>query len=212
MGIGFVLLVWAVVLGCAAVPFSVGLAIWRWRTQRCSRPNTSLLRPIAAALLPFILLTYGGLAFIAYATWCETKRHVDAGIGDSWMVPVANNHFFCMIDVPEHGYLLKGGCSGSPAVSNIVDLAEVGDQIIGRSDLGGPFVLDTRSGEERFFPELEDAQKQIPTPATLQSANSFYINHRWGWLDLLALLIIGSFGAVIMFGWYRLFIRMPSTV
>ncbi len=212
MGIGFVLLIWALLLGCAGVPAAVVLGVWSWRAEHRSRPNRGLVRPIAAALLPFILLLYGGVTFIAYGIWCEKVRHVDAGIGDSWMVPVGNDHFLCMIDIPEHGYLLKGGCSGSPAISDIVELAEVEDRIVGRSSSKGLFVFNTRSGELHPFLESEAVQKEISPLPTLQSANAFYMRRRWGWLDLLAVSIIGSLGAAIMFLWYRLFIRAPSAI
>ncbi|PYV34643.1 MAG: hypothetical protein DMG09_20830 [Acidobacteria bacterium] len=33
MGIGFVLLVWAFLLGCAGAPVSIVLAVWSWRVQ-----------------------------------------------------------------------------------------------------------------------------------------------------------------------------------
>jgi len=210
MGIGIVLLVWGVLFMCAGAPVSIGLAVWSWRTQRRVKPQAGLGRPIAAALLPCVLFAYGGIAFIGYAVWCEGVRHVDAGIGDSWMVPVGNDHFFCMIDVPEHGYLLKGGCSGSPPISNIVELAEVGSRIIGRSASDGPFVFDTSSSELRLFPDLPEARRTFPSPIVLESANKFYTHRRWGWNDLLALVILGSLAAVIMALWYRLFVRAPA--
>jgi len=51
MGIGFVLLVWAFLLGCAGAPVSIVLAVWSWRVQRRSRPSSGFFRPIAAAFL-----------------------------------------------------------------------------------------------------------------------------------------------------------------
>jgi len=47
MGIGFVLLVWAFLLGCAGAPVSIVLAVWSWRVQRRSRPSRGFFRPIA---------------------------------------------------------------------------------------------------------------------------------------------------------------------
>src|SRR5687768_10851616 len=105
MGIGFVLMIWALLLGCAAVPIAIALTIWSSRNWRESKSTTKLFRPIGAALLPFILLAYGGAAFIGYAVWCVKVRRVDPGIGDAWVVPVGNGYFFGMIDIPEHGSL-----------------------------------------------------------------------------------------------------------
>jgi hypothetical protein len=73
-------------------------------------------------------------------------RDIDPGIGDSWRVPIGNDWYFCMIDVPDNGYLLKGGCSGAPIVDGITELALVGDLVVGKGDASRPFVLDTRTG------------------------------------------------------------------
>jgi len=210
MGIGFVLMIWAVLLCCAAVPVSIALTIWSSRNWRESKSTTKLFRPIGAALLPFILLAYGGAAFIGYAVWCERVRHVDPGIGDGWAVPVANNYSFWMIDVPEHGSLTKDDGTRAPVISDIVELAEVGDRIIGRSTSKGLFILNTRSGELHAFLESDAVQKEISPMPTLQSANAFYIDHRWGPLDLAAVTVIGSLGAMLLFVGYRFFIRPPA--
>ncbi len=211
MGIGFVLLLWAVLLGCAGLPVGLALGLWSWRNQRRSPSRAGMLRPIAAAALPFVLLAFGGAAFIAYAIWCEEVRHVDAGIGDSWAVPVGNDHFFCMIDVPDDGYLLKGGCSGTPAVDDVSELTEVGDRIVGNSRSSGPFVLDTRSGALQTFATLEAALGQFSPRPSVQTANSFYVRRRWGWADLAAgvLTVVPAGGILIV--WFRRFIRVPPT-
>ncbi len=211
MGIGFVLLIWAVLLGCAALPVGLGLGVWSWRNQRTAPESRGMLRPIAAAALPFVLLVYCGATFIAYAIWCEEVRHVDAGIGDSWAVPVGDDHFFCMIDVPDDGYLLKGGCSGAPAVSGITELAEIGDRIVGNSRSRGPFVLDTRSGAVQTFATLEAALGQFSPRPSVQTAKSFYLRRRWGWADLAAGVLTGVPAAGIVIVWYRRFIRAPRT-
>jgi hypothetical protein len=210
MGIGFVLMLWALLLGCAAVPVSIGLAVRSRRNRQHSGTGAKIVRPIGAALFPFVLLAYGGVAFIGYATWCVRVRHVDPGIGDSWVVPVGNNYSFGMIDVPEHGSLLKEGSFGTPVVSDIVELAEASDRIIGRSNSKGLFVLNTRSDQLRSFLELDAFQKEISPLPTLQSANTFYLHRRWGFLDLVAVTVISSFGLALMFFGYRFFIRVPS--
>jgi hypothetical protein len=210
MGIGFVLMLWALLLGCAAVPVSIVLAIWSSRNGRGSKPIANVLRTIAAALLPFILLAYGGATFIGYAIWCERVRHVDPGIGDGWAVPVANNYSFWMIDVPDHGSLGKADGSSAAVISDVVELAEVGDRVIGRSTSKGLFVLNTRSGELNAFLESEAMPKEVSSLPPLQSANDFYIHRRWGLLDLVAVTLIGSLGAALIFLGYRFFIRPPS--
>lgn len=81
---------------------------------------------------------YAGAAFTVYATWCEAIRGVDPGIGDGWQVPVGNDHYFCMIDVPEEGYLLKGGCSGAALVDGITLIGSSDDLVFGNSKSNGP--------------------------------------------------------------------------
>jgi hypothetical protein len=201
---------WALLLGCAAVPFSIVLAIWSSRNWRGYGTTGKVFRPIAAALLPFVLLAYGGATFIGYAIWCEKVRHVDPGIGDAWVVPVGNDYSFGMIDIPEHGSLFKDDGSGSPEISDIVELAEVGDRIIGRSSSKGLFVFNTRSGELHPFLEFEAVQKEISPVPALQSANTFYIHRRWGILDLVAVIVIGSVGVALTVFGYRFFVRRPS--
>ncbi len=205
-------MLWALLLGCAAVPVSIVLAIRSSRNWRHSGTAARIVRPIGAAVFPFVLLAYGGVAFIGYATWCERVRHVDPGIGDAWAVPVVNNYSFWMIDIPEHGSLGKEDGSSPAAISDVVELAEVGDRVIGRSTSKGLFILNTRSGELRAFLESEAVQKEVSPLPTLQSANDFYIHRRWGLLDLVAVTLIGSLGAALTFFGYRLFIRPPARV
>lgn len=210
MGLGFVLLVWAVLLACGGVPVAVGLGVWSWRNRRRSLTERWPLSALAAAALPFVLLAYGSAAFLSYAFWCESVRHVDAGIGDTWAVPVGNDHFFCMIDEPDRGYLIKSGCTGVPAVSGIAEIAAVGDRIVGNSQSSGPFLFDTRSSELKTFSSLDAALGQFSPHPTLQTAHSFYLRRRWQWADLAAVALISVPAVGILIGWYRWFIRAPQ--
>src|SRR5258708_34461696 len=85
-----------------------------------------------------------------------------------------SSDLFCMIDVPDDGYLMKGECSGSPPVAKITEIAEAGDAIVGVSREIGPFVFDLRSGEvTRFSTVAEAASKLSPAPV-LKSADASY--------------------------------------
>jgi hypothetical protein len=121
LGIGFVLLFWAVIFGGAAVVSAVVLGLWSLWNHRAVIGRREVLKAVAAAALPILMFGYGGAAFVGYAVWCETLRGVDPGIGDVWRVPVGKDHYFCMIDVPEEGYLLKAGWSGAPIVHGITE-------------------------------------------------------------------------------------------
>ena len=204
MGIGFVLLIWAALLTCVGTTLVAGLWIWRRIKQRHQgRGNFRIGRTL---VLFFVLLMYGGVSFIIYGIWCETVRHVDAGIGDSWEVPVGNGYFFCMIDVTESGYLMQGGCSGEPLIDNITNLAADGDRIVGITGSNGAFVFDTQSRAVRTFPDIGKALGQFSPQPAIQAANSFYIERRWGWLDLEAIGCIGIVGTGILFFGYRFYL------
>jgi hypothetical protein len=95
-----------------------------------------------------------------------------------------------MIDVPEDGYLLKGGCTGAPLVYGISELAAAGDLVLGRSESSGPFVLDTRSGALQTFASVDAALAPMTPRPTLQSAAAFYNDRRWGPADAIAAVLI----------------------
>jgi hypothetical protein len=185
----------------------VPLGIWTWWRQRRVFGRVRPFKLAAAVALPFLLLAYGGAAFTAYAIWCEVVRDVDPGIGDSWQVPIGNAHYFCMIDVTDSGYLLKGGCSGAPIVDEITELAQAGDVIAGASGSTGPFVLDTRTGAVEAVATVDAALARLPSPAPLQSAADFYTARRFGAADAIAAVLLACPALVVTVLWYRWFIR-----
>ena len=207
MGIGVVLFFWALLFGGAAVVAAVVLGLWSWWNHRRAFGRAGIFTAGAAAALPFLLLGYGGAAFAGYAIWCEAVRHVDPGIGDVWRVPVGNDLSFCMIDVPDDGYLLKGGCSGAPIVHGITELAAAGDRVIGISESSGPFVLDTRTGELQTFASVDAALARMTPRPVLQGAGDFYDSRRWGRADVLAAVLIAVPAIVAVIFWYLWFIR-----
>jgi hypothetical protein len=208
VGLGFVLLVWAVILGGAAVAAGVVGGVWSWWNHRRLFGRAELFKAAAAAALPLVVLAYAGAAFVGYAIWCESIRGVDLGIGDSWRVPVANDYYFCMIDVPDKGYLLKGGCSGGPVVDGITELAAAGDLVAGNSESHGPFVLDTRTGALQRLSRVDDALARITPRPALLDAYAFYGSRRWGRADVFAALLIGIPALAAAFFWYWWFIRL----
>ena len=207
MGIGFVLLFWALILGVVAVPVSIALGLWSWWNERRAHGRGWIFKALIAAVLPFILLGYAGAAFGVYAIWCEAVRDVDAGTGDVWRVPVANDHYFCMIDVPDDGYLLKGGCTGSPIVDGITELAVAGDLVLGTSKSSGTFVFNTRTGAMQSGASLDDALAGMTPGPVLRSANDFYNDRRWGRADVLAAAVFAAPALAVTIFWYVWFIR-----
>jgi hypothetical protein len=209
VGIGFVLLFWGLLLGAAAVVCGAVLALWSWWNHRRTLGPTRVFKPLAAGALPFLLLVYGGAAFAAYAVWCEAIRDVDPGIGDSWRVPIGDEWYFCMIDVPDNGYLLKGGCTGAPIVHGITELRAANHVVVGNSESSGAFRLDTRTGTLQTFANMDAALDQMTPRPILESANDFYANRRWGKADVFAAVLIGLPAIAAAIFWYRWFIRSP---
>jgi hypothetical protein len=207
MGIGFVLFFWALILGVMAMPFSIALGLWSWWNERRTHGRGWVFKAVVAAALPFILLAYAGAAFGVYAIWCEAVRNVDAGIGDSWRVPVTNDYYFCVIDVPDHGYLLKGGCTGSPIVDGITELAAGGDVVLGKSESTGPFLLDTRTAALQNVASLDDAMAGMTPRPILRTADDFYNDRRWGRADAVAGALIAIPAVTVAIFWYVWFIR-----
>jgi hypothetical protein len=211
MGIGLVLLFWIIFFGCAGLPVAVGLAYWSWRNGRRAN-SASKARAFAAGLLPFILIALGLIWFFAYAAYSWSVRKVDPGLGDTWAVPLRNGYFFCMIDVTEHGYLMKGGCSGAPPVHSITALAEVGDAIVGSSAQSGAFVFDTRTDGLKRYPDVAAALDQFAPPPKLQPPDEFYRSRRFGWQDVAALVLLLASVAMVSWVWFKRLVRAPAAV
>jgi len=206
MGLGFVLFVWTMGFGCTGLPVAGGLAYWSWRSgHRAHSP--SIWRAVAAGLLPFILILCGLIWFFAYAAYSWSVRKVDPGLGDSWVVPFRNGYSFCMIDVTDYGTLMKEGCSGSPLVEGISELAEVGDVVVGSNGHSKAFVFDTLTGELRMHPNPATAIALFSPPPKLQTADSFYRSRRFGWQDLAAFLVLVGLVVAVSWLWFSRFIR-----
>ena len=197
------------ILGGAAVVSAVVLGLWSLWNHRAVIGRREVFKAVAAAALPILMFVYAGAAFVGYAIWCETVRGVDPGIGDAWRVPVGNDHYFCMIDVPEEGYLLKGGCTGAPIVYGITELGSSGGLVFGNSKSSGPFVLDTRTGALQTFASIDAAVGRITPRPTLQEAGDFYARQRWGRADAIAGALIAVPALAIAIFWYLWFIRSP---
>jgi drug/metabolite transporter (DMT)-like permease len=111
-----------------------------------------------------------------------------------------------MIDVTDHGYLMKDSCTGSPPVDRIQELATMGDSVAGIS-ASGPFVFDLATGSLKLYTTRAEALAQFTPPPTLLSADAFYRQRRFGWQDLTALAVLLLAVAVVSLTWFTLFIR-----
>jgi hypothetical protein len=137
-------------------------------------------------IFPFILLVYGLFAFIGYAFYCEMVRKVDPGMGDGWQVPVGNDYYLCMIDVPENGYLIRHGCSGSPIIDGISKINVFDNLVVGKAE--DNFIFDLADGHLAALDATSEKFHEYENK--LLDVNRFYIKRRWNYLDVIAVLII----------------------
>ncbi len=212
MGLGFVLLIGIVLCGCAAVPIGAVLAYVSWQNSGSSGWARAgrVSRAIRAAGLPVLLIAGGLVWFAVYATYCETVRGVDPGIGDSARVPLAHGYFFCMSD--SSVFVMKNGCSGAPLLDDVRQIAMAGDLVVGAGADAPGFVLDTRTGGLTRLPDSAAALARVPSAAPLRSPNEFYLARRWGWQDAVAALVLLALLIGPIGFWYRRFLRPPAAV
>lgn len=205
---GFLFIIY--IISAASVAIALVLAKW---SRRSGRNKNRYLRPVssaAIAVLAIVLMVYGTAAFIGYTFWCEQVRHVDSGFGDSWAAPVGNDYYFCMVDTTDAGELDHGSCfmdfSGhydhQMVMSDITDLAQDGEKIIGKQK-SGAFILDTGSGLLHKYSDIGAAMQDFSPSPSFHDANSFYFRNRWGLLDLeaAALICLPALGIILV--WYQ---------
>jgi hypothetical protein len=212
MGIGIVLLFWAVVgivvagtgslvLGAAAAFLTRGVARGRRRAIA------------VASLFPLACLAWGGAVFIGQAIVNESVLDRDAGIGDTWHCPLPNGYQIMMIDVTDQGWVYNpktqstsGGVSDQEdAVLGVRVLQVTGFYILGGVDGQGfehlgkdsnqvdsYFVLDTRTGKRTSFgnyDEFRAAALQRGIQTNLEPIETVYSRYRFSWFDVFAAVI-----------------------
>jgi len=105
MGIAFVLLIWLIAWMVVACFCSLVFAAFTWWLLRRANGGPPLRAIVAVVLLPPVSVVCGLFGFVGYGVWCETSRGVDAGIGDSWGVPLGSGYQLRMIDTSEQAYV-----------------------------------------------------------------------------------------------------------
>jgi len=116
-----------------------------------------------------------------------------------------------MVDVPDHGFLFRGACSGIPIVDGITELAARGDLVFGNSESSGPFVLDTRNGRVQTSTDVDAVLSHLTPRPVLQSAGDFYDDRRWGRADAIAAALAGVPAVAASVFWYLWFIRSRAS-
>ena len=104
MGIGFVLLAWAIVGAVFAALAALVLRLATAYFTRGSQRNRKRLF-LAVSLFPSLCLAWMGVVFAFQAFINERFLHQDAGLGDAWRCPLPNGYALLMIDTTEQGFV-----------------------------------------------------------------------------------------------------------
>lgn len=103
MGIGLVLMIWAVVgFVLACVGALVMGAVATFLTRKAT--NDRSLTLLASIAFPFACLGWAALLFVFQAL-VNGAMHRDPGLGDTWNCPLPNGYAITMIDTTDHGWV-----------------------------------------------------------------------------------------------------------
>jgi len=205
MGIGIVLLVWAVVgtiLACVGALVMGAAATFLTRKATQDRSLTLL----SAVAFPFACLGWAALLFVFQAC-VNGAMHRDPGLGDSWNCPLPNGYAITMIDVTDQGWVynpktqIDGGVAEQEDAVAGVRLVQVsGKYILGGSDsrsivdshssndyVDSYFLLDTQTGRKTAFPNVDGlraAATQAGINLNLEPIDAVYSRYRYTWFDV----------------------------
>ena len=133
MGIGVVLIIWAVVgFALASLGSVVMMAVAKFLTRRAAFHRHAFV--LAVGIFPFVGLGWAGVVFVFQAVVNEGFLHRDPGAGDYWTCPLPNGYTLSFIDTMDQGWLYdsKDGIAGQEAlVSEVRSLQVSGQYILG---------------------------------------------------------------------------------
>lgn len=207
MGLGIVLLLWAVV---GTILAGIGLVVLGGAAALLTRGVTRGRRAviIAAALFPFACLAWAGIVFVFQAIVNEGVLHRDVGLGDTWHCPLPSGYQITMIDVTDQGWVYNPKTQTTSAGVGEQEDAISGVRIL---QIAGPYiflgidrqafehlrkesnqvdsyvVLDTRTGKRTTLPNydaLRSAAFQLGVQPNLEPINVVYWRYRFSWFDV----------------------------
>ena len=227
MGIGFVLLIWAVVgIVVAALGAVVLGSTAAYFTRGAQHGRKKLI--LAASLFPLACLGWMGVVFVFQAIVNEAVLHRDAGLGDTWNCPFPNGYALLMIDTTDQGFVYNpktqsnGGvvAERQDAIAGVRVLQVAGRYILGGSDsrsferlenhsgqVDSYFLLDTQLGKQSRFPNYEALRgktQELGISPNLERVGSVYNRYRFTWFDIfvgLVLLVPLLVSALLLLRW-----------
>lgn len=212
MGIGFVLLIWAVigtVLAGFALLLCGGATAYFTRGVKEGRRKAIFL----ASVFPFLCLGYAGAIFIFQAAVNGLALDRDPGLGDDWHCPLPNGYALTMIDVTDYGWVYNpktqgvGGGIGeqNDAVFGVRIVQVSGRYIFGGVDSKIPddegvpktegeqidsyFFIDTQTGKRldfKTYNDLRDVALKLGIQLNLLPIDDVYRRYRFTAFDIFA--------------------------
>ena len=204
MGIGFVLLIWAVVgFVMASLGSLVMMAIAKSLTRYVGLSRHAFV--LAAGIFPFVCLGWAGTVFVFQAVVNTVFLHRDPGAGDYWVCPLSNGYALSFVDTMDHGELYDPKTQNDPdAIASQRDTVFGVSllQISGQYILGGAssetfpseysradryFLIDGKARTRRDFgniDELKQAAAQVGVQVNLEPVDQIYSKYRFTWFDV----------------------------
>lgn len=215
MGIGIILLVYALVLGALAVAGSIVLVFAAFRLTRPGQ-NGRKRAITLAAIFPYACFVWAGLCFVGYTAGNWHFFHRDPSIGDTWETRLPNGYGLMMIDLTDQGTVynpatqpLDGSVSSQPdarfgvrrlqvvgpLIYCAVDkdyFANIGEESTAENEF---VILDTSKGTQRELAseaEMSAQAAQNGTVLHLEPILTVYSRYRSGWFDIAALILLAA--------------------
>jgi hypothetical protein len=208
MGIGFVLIVYAIFGGVAVVGGGVAFATAARLLLKDSPERSIFAR--RAAFFPLKCALWAALIFVVQAVVNVTLLHRDAGLGDGFHIPLPDHYAITYIDVTDYGFVYNPRTQldgDSPreqqdAIDAVRFLQMQGRFLAGSADTqlnkhfgqpGAPvdqfFVIDTVTNKRTEFASQQDLAAWAASHGfklNLEPIADFYTRYRWTWFDGLA--------------------------
>ena len=168
MGIGFVILIHLIVIFFLGLIIAIiGIITTYFLSKKKKRKRKILL----ALFLPFIgLYSLYFCGLIGSIIISETKN-IDIGIGDSWYVPLNENHQLIFIDLPEQAYIEK---NGQTVISGVSKIEQTEKYILGTTYDDKYFSYNLKTNELNGF----ENEKELDKEPNLKKAIEFYSDKR----------------------------------
>lgn len=228
MGIGVVLIVWAVVgFALASLGSLLMMAVAKFLTRRAGFSRHAFV--LAAGIFPFACLAWAGAVFVFQAVVNQGFLHRDPGAGDYWTCPLPNGYALSFIDTMEQGELYDpktqkyndGIASQEDTVFGVRLLQVSGQYILGganatefpgaHSRVDHYFLIDGKTRTRQDFTtadELKEGAARVGVSVNLESADAVYSKYRFTWFDIfVAVLFTGPlavYGVVLLWWLIRL--------